>query len=356
MKKIFSNKTGFTLVEILVAFVIFAVMSSMILAIVRLAINARNSNNMLSNDLNMQQQALIREDKDNTFDASGHTGTFNLPFSDGTNTVDVSIDYEVRSAAQMYDDKVSGSTDKTVNEGLNYFIPNVVEKSSTPSSDDPGSDPGGNSQASRYDTRLTGSKEFEFIRVLVCKPYTGTYSGDADACIHSGVRYIFQTYAQPDTGMLNDLSLPYAQYKMYFKDDTRKSEIEFTKEDKKYKREVSETATILKVGYAKQGTGDNYSFYTNRDTSNYYKVTQLRNGGIQIGYDYVNSDKRFDDAGFTTFFVDFAEDPHLTPASFGSNGVLAGSSMYDYQVFVDDEGNAQPNIYGAILYNDVEVP
>lgn len=355
MKKFFSNKTGFSLVEVLVAFVIFAVMASMILAVVRLAINARNSNNMLSNDLDMQQQALIREDKDNTFDASGTVGTFSLPFSDGTNNVNVSIDYEVRSAAQMYDDKVSGSTDKSVNEGINYFIPNVVEKTSTPSSDDPSSDPGGNSQASRYDTRLTGSKEFEFIRVLVCEPYTGSYSGDADAMFPAGVRYIIQTYAQPDTGMLNDLSLPYAQYKMYFRDDTSKSEIEFEKDDKKYKREVAETATILKVGYAKPESGNNYSFYTTRDSSNYYKITQLRNGGVQIGYDYVNGGKKFDDTGFTTIFVDFAEDPHLTPASFGSNGVLAGSSMYDYRVFVDDEGNEQPNIYGATLYTDVEV-
>lgn len=356
MKKIFSNKTGFTLVEILVAFVIFAIMSSMILAIVRLAINARNSNNTLSNDLTMQQQALIREDKDNTYDASGTTGTFNLPFSDGTNTVNVSIDYEVRSAAQMYDDKLNGTTDKSVDEGINYFIPNVVEKTSTPSSDEPSSDPGGNSQSSRYDTRIAGSKDFDYIRVLKCEPYTGTYSGDAEACIHAGVRYIFQTYAEPGSGMNNSQSLPYAQYKLYFRDDTKKSEIEFTKDEKKYKREVSETATILDIGYAKYESGDNYSFYTARDSANYFKITQLRNGGIQISYDYGAWDKKmFDTSGFTTFYVDFAEDPHLTPASFGSNGVLSGTKMYDYKVFVDAEGKEQPNIYGAILYNDVEV-
>lgn len=333
MKKLFSKKSGFTLVEILIAFVIFAIMAAMILSIARLAVAARASNNEFARELAVQKEQLVKRDKSKEpkYDStSGNTDTFALNFGGGTT---VSIDYEVRAA---------DPNATYVEEGLNYFVPDVVPQNSTPQKDDGGGN-SGNSQSSQYDTRITGSKGFDYIRVL---------SVEKHGIVDGKVRYIIKTAITGyDETVLTDQFLPYAQYKLYFRDDVNTTTKEITKSDgKTYIRTMPGVANVLEVGYV-----DNSGNFSKKpDSQNQYKLTKLNNGGVQVGYEYKSgSPTTFDNGGFTTMYVDFSSDPHLTVDSFGRNPDKQGN-MRDYYNFIDDDGKTQPNIYGAFVYNDVE--
>ena len=59
MKRIFSKRSGFTLVEIIVAFAIFAIMMSMIMQILQLSVSQRRANNEFAKDTATQKEALI---------------------------------------------------------------------------------------------------------------------------------------------------------------------------------------------------------------------------------------------------------------------------------------------------------
>lgn len=334
MKKIFSKKSGFTLVEILVAFVIFAIMAAMILSIARLAVAARASNNEFARDLAVQKEKLVKKDKSKEpkYDStSGNTDTFNLAFEDGTT---VSIDYEVRSA---------DPSSAYVEEGLNYFVPDVIPQSNTPQAEQGGNS--GNSQASQYDTRITGTKGFNYIQVS---------SVQNCGVVDGKVRYIIKTNAMGfDKTILTTQFLPYAQYKIYFRDDVNTTTKEITKDDgTTYIRTMPGVPKILEIGYANsEGT-----IFKNMNDTNKFKLTKLNNGGVQISYDFTQKNPDyFTEVGgdVSIFYVDFDTDPNLTVSSFGSNAVLDGSAA-NYSNFVDSKNNTQPNIYGAFEYNDVE--
>lgn len=349
MKKVFSKKTGFTLVEILVAFVIFAIMSSMILAIMRLAIAARASNNTYARELAEQKEALVREDKETVYDATGVTDKFTLPFSDGTNTVNVDIDYEVKAADENAE---------FVEEGLNYFVPNVTKKDSEPEDDN--TTGGGGTQASRYDTRLTGSKGFDEIRVTAVKKFI---EPDPDNPILPAgtVRYIIKLRISANTDILDSTKMAYAQCKMYFKDTsvTTTEEIVNPDDNKTYIRTKYGEANILGSGYVKDNV-TNYEFFSNRsDSGNDYLITTLRNGGVQISYDYRGGGKqKFEDTGSEVcFYVDFDKDIAITESSFGSNAEnVEGYAQKIYHEYVDSKGNHMPNIYGAYPFTEVLKP
>lgn len=337
MKKLFSKKSGFTLVEILVAFVIFSIMAAMILSIARLAVAARASNNEFARELAVQKEQLVKKDKSKEpkYDStSGNTDTFALDFGGGTT---VSIDYEVRSA---------DPTATYVEEGLNYFVPDVIPQNSTPQKDDPGGN-SGNSQFSQFDTRITGTKGLNFIRIQSVEKY-GVVDGK--------VRYIINTSilnSYIDKTVLTEQFMPYAQYKIYFRDDINTTTKEIKKKDggteKTYIRTLPSVVDVLEVGYVNQSG----NFLKTQDTNNPFKLTRLNNGGVQIGYDYTGTLKTFADGGRVLMYVDFSYDPQLTVDSFGRDPVENGG-MRDYYNFEDDDGKIQPNIYGAFVYNDVE--
>lgn len=337
MKKLLSKKNGFTLVEILVAFVIFALMAGMVMSVVQLSIAARKSNDEFASELSKQQEDLIRKGKTYEYDSANTalpTGTMSFTFvnPDGSAGGTASIDYQAhatddtRYSANLY-------------EGLNYFIGDVNYEED-PIEDDSDS-PGGAAQADRYDTRITGSKGFKYVKVLKAEKDT-TYSG-------TGVRYLFETAVIPEK--VDSITLKFAQYKLFMKDTTKFTTENVTRDDGKqytYQRPVS--ANILSAGYVNSSSLNPSACSTSRDDStNPYKLTVLRNGGIQIGYDFANRDSCRDfskNTGFSRFYVIFDEDPQITVSDFGRNGTASGSS-YEYKNFTDADGTFQPNIYGA---------
>ena len=96
MKKIFSKKSGFTLVEIVVAFAVFAIFAAMIMQILHLTINKKNENREYEQELANQQQALAAKTKTTTYDGNPD-GQIKIKFSD-TSLPEMQINYETVNA------------------------------------------------------------------------------------------------------------------------------------------------------------------------------------------------------------------------------------------------------------------
>lgn len=166
MKRLFSKKSGFTLVEIVIAFAVFAIMASMLIQVLNLTINRKNSNMKFDKTLQEQEKTLIAMGQQYTYDDSKDVdGTLNLQFKDKNgNDLPMDLDYQLKS--------VDGTTGEA--GGINYFVGNITYAEGfegskyTPSegeedgSKDP-SEAGGSSQMSRFDTRITGTKGINSI-------------------------------------------------------------------------------------------------------------------------------------------------------------------------------------------------
>ncbi len=398
LKKLYSKRSGFTLVEIIIAFAVFAIMASMICQILDLSVKARQANNAYQRELDEQEQllTLIEKDSSNYKETQGH---IKLNFSDGTN---VDVPYDRLSA------KPDAETD---GEGLNYFLSPVDYQSSgevTPTiNTDPGIGSNTGSQASRMDTRITGTGGIDSIQMVYVIKDTHVYDpGDPNAVPAGHTRYFIMCSAScgsmPRT--LKDEDVPYSQYRLHFycqpasdSDDDYKasldgaaSSVEYTDtEGRKYTKDVFKSAKITKVGYLKsfskeslQNNGlqssdiglavskDNYKTNPNK-----YTIEQMGANVIRIGSPFVTENEtngglgkkgvRFEMSSTSKFYVEFEGDPHITVGSFGYNaedGAVSGSKQYkacpNYIEEYDDDGvptydyedDNHVNIYGAFLH------
>ncbi|MGN0678394.1 MAG: type II secretion system protein J, partial [Oscillospiraceae bacterium] len=211
LKRFYSKRSGFTLVEIIVAFAVFAIMASMIAQILDLALKARLANNDYALELARQQKILtvVEKDKD-YYNDSDKTGDYKLSFLDGT-TID--LGYQVKAA---------DPTSANQWEGLNYFLSNV-DYTCAPGADPgiPDADLGGMTQASRMDTRITGTVGIGGIAIHEVYKDEFTYPDDSPFKLPAGhTRYWFEVAASSvnadgDT-TLREEDVRYAQYRLYF--------------------------------------------------------------------------------------------------------------------------------------------
>lgn len=149
MKKILSKRSGFTLVEIIVAFAVFAIMAAMLTSLAGLAIQQRRYNNDLSSSIADQKSNLTRTQRQTTY--SNNDGTFSFDFgADGTYT----LDYTTVSA-------VDGASN--ADEGINYFVGNANYNKNI-SNNDVGSDSSG-ALVDKLDSRIFGSANFDYINI-----------------------------------------------------------------------------------------------------------------------------------------------------------------------------------------------
>lgn len=351
MKKLL-KKNGFTLVEIIVAFAVFAVMAAMIMMMVQLAISARHQNNIIVENMEYQQGYLVENVKENKYDNSGKGGQYSFEFTDG-NTV--SIDYSVVGAP-----KNSDLSDDTLGT-IKYFVPNVDPDASKNNQPDTKKQTG-QTQSSRYDTRITGTKGFKTIAVNRCEK-DSSYGGP-------GVRYLFEVYVDPKN--IDPISMEFAQYNLYFRDD---SECSLTVDGSKtYTTKRPSIPTILDVGYVNSNQLLPSAISDTRvDGVNNYMITPLtRSGGVQIGYDYSSSSSvrtfgsqkkvwnnpyyhgagytmaNIPNGGYAFFYVVFESDPKLTTKSFGEGSYDSGTGKCTYTANTEkDATTTEPNIYGA---------
>jgi len=152
MKKLFSSKSGFSLIEIVVAFAVFAVMAAMVSSIMSLALYQRNENLKFADDVEAQKDDYARIEKDLNYGGSSD-GKISLNFGDSK---EYELDYSSKSMP-------SGDI------GINYFVGNAnykKNKPSTPSGDpDDGTPTDSNTLISQLDSYIYGSPYFESIRM-----------------------------------------------------------------------------------------------------------------------------------------------------------------------------------------------
>ncbi len=374
MKRIFSKRSGFTLVEIIVAFAIFAIMMSMIMQILQLSVNQRRANNEFAKETATQREALIVNKKDTTFDEK--TGDITLKFGkngDASFSLDVGMEYQMKNANEDAE---------TVGEGLNYFIADV-------NYDGEGMEvlPGGDeddtltgAQMARYDTRLTGIKKLDQIKIVSV----------SKSSVDGKCRYVFTVSSDSDPMVYDDKM--YSQFRMYFYDTTSYySAIAKTEggDIKSYKK-CYVPAKVLEVGY---GDGRSTSFDYSTDK---YFVEKAGNATRALFYDDGTIAKNDKDGiiyeqvqnavrvsiyrndtdkanGFVKdrtvqFYVDFDKDPNLDKNSFGKNaneGVYEKCPVYEVDedgkvkleggkpvIAKDSDGNEMyhVNIYGCLPY------
>lgn len=369
MKRIFSKKSGFTLIEIIVAFAIFAIMSTMILSMVRLTVAQQQSNNEFADSIEDQTAYLAYHyiDSSEKYDPDGTAdGTFQMSFydADGNLISDPHMDYAMRSSVNGTDG----------GEGINYFVGNTEYADAGNIQDGGASGEGdvipglGNSQAARYDTRISGSRNIENITIRqVVKDPTYNVAGKT--------RYLIQcsAYGTPEANVLDE-DKGYLQYKLRFCGKTY-TEVEGVGADgKTYLYKIYDEAEILDCGYVNHKPGDgsiswkdgycpNYRNYYPSDANAYssgknaYTVEPTSKSTVRIGIPINSwSYNGFSNSSFTTFYVVFSGDPQLTIDSFGSNGV---NGKYTAFPLLEDDGTLSTtdynlNIYGAYVYEKTE--
>ncbi len=384
LKRFYSKRSGFTLVEIVVAFAVFSIMASMIAQILDLAISARNSNNLYAQELARQEQLLTVIQKDQKYyNATDKTGDYTITLTDGTT---YTMGYQVKS---------TDPTAANQAEGINYFL-SPVDYECGPASDDSGdldSDVGGASQTSRMDTRITGTQGLGDITIYKVVKDEYAYPDDSPFKLQSGhTRYWFEIAAsgldKNGVTTLREEDVPYSQYRLYFYSDqldAAKSSVTYTQSSgDKYTKDVYKSARVVDCGFINTtleiAARDGLSLGETSDGStvcaqNHYTVQQLGSNSVRIGSPFSTdggkSGVRFVAGSFTRFYVEFEGDPNLTVASFGKNAVVGSSGECIYRacpVYKDEyntdgtpaykepeDGSVHPCIYGGYMYTKHKV-
>lgn len=383
LKRFYSKRSGFTLVEIIVAFAVFSIMASMVAQILQLAISARNSNNLYARELARQERLLTIIDKDSKYyNETDKTGQYALTI-DGKK-------YELG-----YQVKATDPTAINQAEGINYFLSPVDYQSSgagtgTPGSGTPSSSggTGGMSQASRMDTRITGTAGIGDITIHQVIKDEFAYPDDSPFKIPEGhTRYWIEVSASSKNAdgdlTLRKEDVPYSQFRLLFFSDQKDAAesakvIKPADGSKQYTQDVYQRAEIVKVGHIKapmdglalsvqqKGLSDsNTSSGDVTDSYNKFLVQKLASNSVRIGTPFVGTGTRFS-GQYTRFYVEFVGDPHLTVKSFGANGVETDDGSVIYRAcpmypekYKDDgtpeyeaplDGSVHPSIYGGYLY------
>ncbi len=376
LKRIFSKKSGFTLVEIIIAFAVFAIMSAMILQILNVVAFQRKSNTELSETIDEQEQYLIEHNK-NPFDAGADTdGTLSFDFGAGGK---FDVPYQMNGATE------TGEVD-----GLAYFVADKAEMTTPPEEDDDDDDDddfndNGGSQMDRFNTRLTGTRGFDYIKINKVSSYVGKKtsttqkwtcnvcgrswddgdqwwsgnggntrcpSGSGENCsahcswkkvaISSGddcYIYCFDICAQAGSAMSKG-DVGYANYRLYFYDKNGNPvNIVFANylNDANPNAELTAISSKSEISSATGATSNSPSQY------NLYTASITGPNGIRIGTPFQGNGIRFDSNNHTRIEVGFTVDPELTVDSFGAN---SENGVYRAEAVVGGNSTG-PNIYGA---------
>lgn len=385
-KRLFSKKSGFTLVEIIIAFVIFALFATMIMQILNMVTLQRKSNAQLSDKIDEQELALLTKTKKN-FDGSSIDGTLELDFGEYGK---VATDY------QMYGKFVGDSADGLEVDGLAYFQGDEIVSAMPPVDSDPddGDDDDddtndGGSQMDRVNTRIAGSRGLEFVSInkivkynlnnvkreykYVCEQCGREFPGENygwDGCpsspagtwsrchdhIKKHILYVdgdesYVVYAFDLCAQMSDMNtsdIPYGNYRLYFYNNAGKPvEIAYANYLNADSIDSASDTSIERpeITSATADTGG-----SSPSSKNKYTVSLTGANGIRIGSPINTSGGvPFEESNHTRIEIAFKTDPGLTVSSFGVNGVMQadGSCHYEPNAAVGSVEDVGPNIYGA---------
>ena len=369
MKRLLSNKSGFTLAEIIIAIAIFAIMMSMIMQILQLSITQRNANMKYAANLNQQEEDLVVKGKDTSPFPEGTVfdGTVSLSFKANPDDaaevpLDIDMDYMIKSTDP-------DATD--IKNGLNYFVGNYDYDADGVGGGGGGGSGNGLGQASKYDTRLTGTKGLKDINISVSKNPT-LPSG---VTLSSGqVAYEF-TVSADSSDMLAD-DKPDSQLRMYFYSSTKYHSEQVDVKKKVVGADGKETEEIESTYYKK--VYDEASVAKciqvspsppvhDWDPAPIYTVSQISDNSVKVGVTNGYYADGFKSSSPIKFIVIFDGDPQITSASFGkggSGGTYNTSSVYAIEKndttgkyeSVTKVGKTHSNIYGSFPYEVSDKP
>lgn len=189
MKK-FLSKRGFTIIEVMVAFVIFAIMAGMISVILNTMLSMRRENNVLEDEIKEQKEKYYLNTQDKTY--SSKDGTLQFKF-DGVSS-DVMIDYSVGDPNEESDDN---------QVALDYFIGDVNYNSLFGDNKKQDDDDSKGSTIERLDSRIYGTSGIDSLTIKV----------EDLGSVEGGYRYKFSVLATSST-LVGSQYEYHAQYKI----------------------------------------------------------------------------------------------------------------------------------------------
>ncbi|MGN0649608.1 MAG: type II secretion system protein J [Oscillospiraceae bacterium] len=304
MKRLFSKKSGFTVVEIVIAFLIFAIMSGMILAVLRLAVDQRKSNNDFANEIDSQTELLVKNDKEKK-STQYNDGKITISKDDGTNLVSVKY-------------ATAGVTEGGVDDGINYFIGEYNQNEGGVLTDD-NAEGNGKAVNKRVDSRIYGSTYFDAIYVYDVTRDT-SYSG-------SGVRYVIECSAKnkkkdgTTDNVFSDEILPYRQYILFFPNQNIK-EVGYV-EGSSYKNAKTTVAPLTDNKYTVKSVGKASVLISIPKSQIQYQ------DGVYKGLDFAANNH-------TKMYVVFENDPGILPAGINSTASLASDKKEEILKYFGD--------------------
>lgn len=355
MKRIFSKKSGFTLVEIVVAFAVFAIMATTIMQIMSLVATQKSENAKFLAELEAQEEILAANGKKEYSAEDGQ----------------ITLDFNGKTESFGYDMKAANGDDDLLDFGLAYFVSEEDEGGASGGIGGGGStnsEAGSQGMMGTLDARITGSRNFDVIRIEDIKK-------EVDG---SKVIYYIQLYAGASSAMTEE-DCKYAQFRLnFFTDKTTDEGKEYTDDSgKKFTRKVPDRAYILDAGYVNCGSLSDSDLkskcksvvkeknYSSGDSTNSpFCVAKTGDNTLRISSPYVNSggSVKFNRQSFRIYVVfDKDNDPNLSTTSFGhnatSNGTYKSCPVYketynsDGTCKYEETGKYSNYIYGAYMYS-----
>ena len=126
MKRIIS-KHGFTIVEVMVAFVIFAIMAAMVSMILAQVNNARRQNADIQDEIEVQKSVYYLKDQDKKYDAKDKEGELSFNFEGATSFVTTRLDSRVYGSNGITNITAKITRDSSyTGTGYRYFIKSMA--------------------------------------------------------------------------------------------------------------------------------------------------------------------------------------------------------------------------------------
>lgn len=263
----FTTKRGFTIVEILVAFVIFAIMAAMISTLLMTINKTKRENLDIEEEIEAQRRAYYLSETDMQYDlANKEEDSLSFSFDNGNDPF--TIDYEIGG---------------TTGAGYNLQYPvgsvdySILTEDALKIEDNNSDNKGGQSVTARYDTRIYGDEDLTDISVKL--EYYGPYNGGHLYMVYSNSTSL--KYQDPDTGK----DQPYRNYSQY---------------------RIVFPSPIMEYGYFRLvGSGDTQTIETiqkqEKDESDYKKDINENGYDIYCPVNKINliCDKKLDEDGKT---------------------------------------------------------
>lgn len=337
MKKIFRKK-GFTIVEVMVAFVIFAIMAAMVSSILQAALYAKQENVDLEEQITNQKNAYYQNTVDHkgAYDSSDNHN-MSISFSGGSSgNVTVSMDYSLG--------KEDAGTTEAGSAQLNYINANldysVRDSIKTNEDDDDESDGDAITLGvdEKLETKIKGSNGYSSLTVYMIA-YPDTEKGETN---ETTCRYLLAVKPVVNSYIMtyNKAYWPFMQFRFVFpKDNKIKSVSEAGFETSSSKFEAIGTD---RIGYQ----------LTKISTSN---GDSLRFGGTMFNSDGTNT---MSDYGYLGACITF--DSPLSSEYINANGTLDLNKLFGYS---DDAKTSNKSTdladryvfkpYYGVMYNEV---